>query len=233
MLNDRQKRRLQLFVGKIKARIFYLNIFLIFIVLITFFYDYVQSSRLHEQLYSYFNLISANDYKKATLISAVIRNIIYTLAAIVAGVWTYYTFVKGRTFKPKVTVSVNLKSVSGEYNEIAIISVKFRNDGKSKVRPLSAPTEFYKLVRRNSGIDYVKFHTIDNILSEYYLDHEKWHLEPKDEMNIDFPLILNSIDGSGNAKDGMRSLVMVKVLFVDKYLNAWKEHSILNTEKER
>ena len=123
-------------------------------------------------------------------------------------------------------MNIQLKDIAGKTEEIAVITFKIKNDGNTKIKPISAPVEFYSLKLENTKVVSEKMFEIDNLLTKYYKDGEKWHLEPKDEINIDFPLVLLE-DKESNEELVKASMVYVKILFVDRYLNAWKEQSIL------
>jgi hypothetical protein len=65
----------------------------------------------------------------------IVQGIMTSMGILAAGIWSFYTFVLGRSFAPNVQISfemkqvVNLASAKG-----AVVSVTIRNVGKTKVR---------------------------------------------------------------------------------------------------
>ncbi len=63
-------------------------------------------------------------------LSLFIRNIVYTGAIILAGLWSYYTFAKGRTFVERLNINITLKGYKENNPRIAIIGFNLVNVGK-------------------------------------------------------------------------------------------------------
>jgi hypothetical protein len=65
----------------------------------------------------------------------IFQSIVTTFAIIIAGIWSYYTFVKERTFAPKPRIQIGLKQVTKLNGEkVAIVSVTMENIGRIQLR---------------------------------------------------------------------------------------------------
>lgn len=68
----------------------------------------------------------------------IFQSIVTTLAVIIAGVWSYFTFIRGRTFAANVKISVVLKqAIVLEGKKAAIVTVSIENIGRTKVKKQS------------------------------------------------------------------------------------------------
>jgi hypothetical protein len=56
------------------------------------------------------------------------------IGLIIGGIWVYYKFFKGRTFEPRLELSVNGKIVSNNDLNLVIASLQIKNVGLSQVR---------------------------------------------------------------------------------------------------
>jgi hypothetical protein len=62
-----------------------------------------------------------------------IKTVIETIAVIVGGVWAYYKFFKGRTFRPRLELSVSARVAESKGLTNVFASVQLKNVGMSKV----------------------------------------------------------------------------------------------------
>jgi hypothetical protein len=62
-----------------------------------------------------------------------VKSIAETLALIVGGLWAYYKFFKGRTFKPRLELTVVGKAWNAKHVTHLIASVQIKNVGLSKL----------------------------------------------------------------------------------------------------
>jgi hypothetical protein len=63
----------------------------------------------------------------------IIKTIAETLGLIVGGLWAYYRFFKGRTFRPRLELTVTGKAWNAEPLTYLIASVQIKNVGLSKL----------------------------------------------------------------------------------------------------
>jgi hypothetical protein len=163
---------------------------------------------------------------KISQISAIFRNLFTMIAIFIAGVWSYYVFIKGRTFKPKLNMDISLGQKFGINEENSIIKCKILNSGKIRIKPLYVKAKFYYGQIQDSHISYIQFDENENILNGCYEPNETIFLEPQDEMNIDFCLFTGKIKKDVN-KDCLNSIIMIRLYFVDAKYHVWKETALL------
>jgi hypothetical protein len=163
-------------------------------------------------------------------ITEFIKNLISIVAIIIGATWSYYLFIKGRTFNPRISISTKLRFICGEQKEIAVIRIKFRNRGRIKIRPLSAPVMcYYATFNIDSTPCYFKFFDIKNVLAGYLIERTKIILEPQDEITIDLPVTLTF---RTNYREH-QPFILLKAFFIDTNWKSWEEHTILNLEKAK
>lgn len=121
-------------------------------------------------------------------ISSIVRNIAYVIAIFVGGWWWYYTFVRGRLFRPRLTINISIKSLIGENNEIAIVNFCLRNIGKSRFMINAGSADFYYGTLKDHKVVFTHFKKIDNLLSRYNEAGLPMWIEPEGEANVDICL---------------------------------------------
>jgi hypothetical protein len=62
-----------------------------------------------------------------------IKTMVETAAVIVGGIWAYYKFFKGRTFKPRLELAISGKATENKSVTNVLVSVQLKNVGLSKV----------------------------------------------------------------------------------------------------
>jgi hypothetical protein len=158
-----------------------------------------------------------------------LRNVVTSLAFVFAGSWTYYVFIRGRTFKPRISLHIELTGVCGRGRNIAIFRIKIRNEGRSRVRPLACPAEFYYgTIDKADHLRFEKSLDIENTLTALYDPSEMFFLEPQDEFTVDVPILLNPA-----LEESRQPIMLVRVEFVDARLKAWRERRIVSLEREK
>lgn len=65
--------------------------------------------------------------------SSILQNVFTVIALIVGGVWTYFTFVKGRALTPRLEPKLSLKTFRNGAHKYLVINVQLKNAGSSKV----------------------------------------------------------------------------------------------------
>lgn len=164
-------------------------------------------------------------------ISNIFRNVFYTLAICIGAVWSYYVFIKGRTFTPKLCMSINAKGQYKNHNNLILFRFRVKNSGKTTIYPRYLKAQFYSGKIENGTVGFTLFNEISNVLSEYSKSidnskNEKLTIEPNDEFNID-QLIFNK-NNFDIYSDLLDSIIMVKLFFVDNVYRVWREIVILD-----
>ena len=157
-----------------------------------------------------------NNSSDISKVSTILRDFFYMSAISIAGIWSYYTFVKGRTFEPRAKLAVSLKEVSSK-KDLAIFRITITNIGKVKLSSLRGEARFYLGAKDKYGVIYAPYYIEPNVLRNYYNPNIDLILEPGDEINIDTPLI---IDGVSN------SMLMVNSVFEVGESRIYKENSM-------
>lgn len=62
-----------------------------------------------------------------------IKTIVETAAVIVGGIWAYYKFFRGRTFRPRLELEISGRASEAKGHTNVLISVQLKNVGLSKV----------------------------------------------------------------------------------------------------
>jgi hypothetical protein len=62
-----------------------------------------------------------------------VKTIVETAAVIVGGIWAYYKFFRGRTFRPRLELSISGRASEAKGLTNVLISVQLKNVGLSKV----------------------------------------------------------------------------------------------------
>ncbi|OHB62352.1 MAG: hypothetical protein A2Y76_00280 [Planctomycetes bacterium RBG_13_60_9] len=158
------------------------------------------------------------------------KDVILTGATIVAGIWSYYVFIKGRTFRPRLSINVRMHYVCGRRRDVAVVRVSIRNEGRTRIRPALAQAAFsYGILSENGVVEFRPFHVVENMLDEYYRRTERFALEPQDEMHIDVPVPLSLTMGSELLTQDTTIGIHVKIKVWDIGYRCWQENAILQT----
>lgn len=166
-------------------------------------------------------------FDQPSVVSGVIRDAIYSIAVIVAGVWTYYIFMRGRTLKPRMRIIISFVAMAGSNNDIAVVRIRTTNVSNVRIRPIAIQVTFCFGQYGSERVEFKRFDFLDNVLSQYYDPQERCHLEPKDDMNFDVTTYVGDSKLNNDGKAISPRLLLVKVLLVDGKLRAWKENCIL------
>ena len=172
------------------------------------------------QTYIYDLLLQNAD--KLSKISSLLRDAFYMLAIFIAGLWTYYIFIKGRTFEPKAKLVIGLKDLLKEKN-IAIVRFTVINIGKVKLTSLRGQARYFLVNSDQQGILYIPYGIDVDILRNYREFNEDIVLEPGDEINIDMPLLVKGVENSA---------LMVKSVFEVSESRAYKENTVFLVQQE-
>lgn len=62
-----------------------------------------------------------------------IKTIVETVAVIIGGIWAYYKFFRGRTFRPRLELAISGRASEAKGLTNVLISVQLKNVGLSKV----------------------------------------------------------------------------------------------------
>jgi hypothetical protein len=64
------------------------------------------------------------------------------IATIVGGAWAYYHFIKGRVFKPRLTLSISARRLQTQGTEYVLSTIKLSNVGLSRIEIAIADIRF-------------------------------------------------------------------------------------------
>src|SRR5262245_14538779 len=73
-------------------------------------------------------------------------NVVTALATILAGVWAYYRFVKGRVFVPRLTLTVGARCLCIDRIDYVLSTIRLANVGLSKIEIGSSTLRVCSLV---------------------------------------------------------------------------------------
>jgi hypothetical protein len=156
------------------------------------------------------------------------RDALAIVGILIAGLWTYYQFIKGRTFKPKLKIDINLQDVLSGF---AIVRCKLENVGKIGIRPNFVRAKLYRGVNDGGKIQYVQFDQKENILEDSTFNTgERFFLEPQDQLQLDFEVFVKPyLQGEGEPNV---PIMLVRLAFVDSNYFVWQQSSILALESK-
>ena len=163
------------------------------------------------------------DIDRLSKTASLLRDFLNIFGIIIAGLWSYYIFIKGRTFAPRARLSINVKEVSPTH-QMAIVRFKIENIGKTKLSPLKGRAQYFLGHVDKDQIVFCPFYGDSNLLQSYHEADESLILEPGDEINVDTPIFI------GNTPN---ALLMVKCIFEVSEHRSYKENSVfcLNTSE--
>jgi hypothetical protein len=166
-------------------------------------------------------------------VTTILRDLVSVLAIILAGVWTYYVFIRGRTFQPRLDVTVTLKNPPNCVIDIGIVRFTLKNIGKTKVVPVRGSASFLWGEVSDGVVKYTPAFVNDDLLGDYRLKEPEIFLEPGDNMNIDVPL--NIGDAPMNSGNSFPNVVLVKIhsQFWAGKKRRYQDISVLKIEDKR
>lgn len=155
-----------------------------------------------------------------------LKSVLSVIALFIAGLWTYYKFIKGRTFSPKLAINISVMENKDTTRSIVLVRIKLENVSNVRIGPRSATVKFDYGAPRDGQIEYKSLNEEQDLLSFYYSNNEIFHVEPKDVMTIDVPVVTDEIlkDSKHTLKD---YILRVKVDLEDHLRRHWKERVVL------
>jgi len=121
---------------------------------------------------------------------SITQGCVTTIGVLVAGIWSYYVFVRGRNFDPNIKIEINQKSVIEiKGKKATIITAKVKNIGKTRVDKDSCVMKVMPLVTDKNGLFLFEEDTPRTQELNLLLNHS--FLEPSEEIYED---ILISLD---------------------------------------
>jgi len=73
------------------------------------------------------------DWTRTKDLTEAFANITQSLALVAAGVWAYFKFAKGRTFRDRLTLTVSGRSVSIDGSVYLVVTMQLKNVGLSRI----------------------------------------------------------------------------------------------------
>lgn len=119
--------------------------------------------------------------------SALLRDLVYITAIIIAGVWSYYVFVRGRTFQPRLRLAITRKDIVACRDPMTIVTFRFENIGKSKITEFSVQADFFGIAfqKEGEGQTSTLIDHIADLLKPYREHASDIILEPGDTLTVD------------------------------------------------
>ncbi len=161
-------------------------------------------------------IFDSRDLDKLLNATGLLRDTASIVAITVAGLWSYYVFVRGRTFAPRARLQVNLREVSSDHSA-AIIRFALTNIGRIKLSSLKGHALYFTGERTSNGIVFKPVDLDVDLLKHYRGPCTSLMLEPGGEINIDASLVI---------KDFPRALLLVKSVFKVNEQRTYKENAI-------
>ncbi len=156
------------------------------------------------------------------------RDVILSCATVLAGTWSYYVFIKGRTFRPRLSIDIHMRHLCATRRDVAVVRVSIKNEGRTRIRPALAQAVFsHGILREDRIIEFRPFHCVENMLDDYYKRTERFALEPQDVMHIDVPVALPPRINSRLLGQDTAIGLHVKVKVWDIWERCWRENAIL------
>ena len=73
------------------------------------------------------------DIDKIESVSLIVQNVFTIVAIISAGVWAFFHYFKGRTFKPRLELTISGQLQDNDSSKYLITKVRLKNVGLSKL----------------------------------------------------------------------------------------------------
>lgn len=157
----------------------------------------------------------------------IVQGIVTCVGILAAGIWSFFTFVLGRSFAPNIQIQFDLKQIISLMDgRAAVVTVRIKNIGRAKVRKLSchiASTDVVVstrsaalplLSRLDTPLDYSQAE-----VNVYRILETHSFLEPGEETNEDVLFKL-----------GESPILKVGVLFTDLANTNWSSTAIFDIQ---
>jgi hypothetical protein len=153
----------------------------------------------------------------------ILQAAVTTVGILAAGIWSFFTFVVGRTFAPNMQITFDLKQVVDlQDRKAAIVSVKIKNIGRTRVRKKRCYIATASVTDGSRAGDMPEFSRLDESLDfsaakVYRVFDAHSTLEPAEEATEDALFAL-----------GPSPTFKVGLIFTDKRNNSWISSAILD-----
>lgn len=155
-----------------------------------------------------------------------------SLGIIIAAVWGYYLFIKGRTFNSKLSCEIELSDQCGPQKDVAILRCTIENVGKARVRLINVEVEVKLGLIDSKEINYELIHEKNNLLDTYGTQKEnKFWLEPGDAMKIDFAERIPQYLFNKESGEYPHCILKVDLVIEDSNYLKWNEKRLLALNK--
>lgn len=158
----------------------------------------------------------------------VMKAIVTPVAILFGAIWTYYLFVRRRTFGYRVDIHIDLwTTIVTEDAIYVIIRFIFHNVGNIRIVPRTMNAK----VSNHDGHEFVHLEDNPNLLSDYIRDFHRngtdvFSLEPKTALKADWLLRLPS-----TTKTERLPLLNVEVAVSDRYDHEWLEKTVVQFDQ--
>lgn len=201
---------------------------ILFAVLLLVYTFYLLNAFLFQGQYGIFiqNLIWK--YDRILVFSSIVRNIAYISAIAFAGAWTYYAYIRGRTFQPRLMINIKLIDMCGQNNDVAIVRFTVTNIGKVKVAPLQGCATIQYGYLDNGEVKFSLIEKVEDIFKYYYENENDLFLEPESKVNIDWAIVCLAIRNSGSKENNGVHILMVKAEILVAKKRLYQEITLFN-----
>jgi len=158
-------------------------------------------------------ILSSSHLGPVAKISNILRDSIYVSALCIAAVWTYYTFIKGRTFVPRLNISIDHREQQKGLLRFVILRVKVENIGRSKARVSTEKISVEYGYVQDGCLTYGLSNDGFSFLDEHLSGNEFVYFEPGGISTVDVCLPVSFLERDP-VLSKMPDVLRVKVEFV-------------------
>lgn len=161
-----------------------------------------------------------------TNITTILSDLFSIVAISLGGVWTYYVFVKGRTFTSKIKIDLKLEDNGHPENKVVILKTRITNEGKTRVVGIETRLELNYGQLKDGKISFEHLCTVEDLIATCWDPSGKCWLEPDQEMNL--ALAVWTAEVLPLNSEITSSLMMAKLDFRDTRNTRWRETAIFH-----
>lgn len=156
------------------------------------------------------------------------KSILTSTAVLVGAIWTYYLFVRGRTFNYRADIHIDLwTTIVAEDAVCVIIRLTFDNVGNVRIVPKTMKAK----VAKHDGHKFAHLEEKSDLLDDYFRDFQleslgEFSLEPKTALKTDWLLRL-----PGTTETKGLPLLYVEVAVRDFRDHVWLEKAVVEFDR--
>lgn len=172
---------------------------------------------LNSEVWTIFKEYSVKNISSIERLINIAKDLLHIIAIIIGCIWTYFHFIKSRTFKAKAQLKIKPYVISvNEKNRFISIRCSIENMGSTKITCRYFRFEIYRINIEDGEIKdiLIKDEIDENLLTKSTITNLSYYIiEPNDELHRDVKLVLNKdID-----------IILIKIFLVSKRYDLWEE----------